>query len=317
MDRITVIIPVYNIAIYISRCLDSVLKQTYQELEIIAVNDGSTDGSLEILNSYALLDKRVVVIDKENGGVTSCRKTGVERANGEYVFFLDGDDWLELDTLERLYKVAKERDADVVVGDIYKSFGDRDVPYKADSFFSLGSKEYIYQLAIGKQYWCLCMKLLKTDIVKRMNIPDGLSMAEDMTGMLQLAYFAGTIAKCDYYGYHYYQRQGASTKTPTKKHAIDALQAAEYVTNFLKEQGAYEEYFDEIAWINLRCLLTSCNQGGVSRNTPQVVQIYEKYYKSKYLSVFHLLHRLVLLGFKYGFNGYKLLFVYKRIRRAI
>lgn len=317
MEKITIIIPVYNIAIYIRRCLDSVIKQTYRDLEIIAVNDGSTDGSLEILRSYALLDKRVVVIDKKNGGVTSCRKIGVERAKGEYIFFLDGDDWLELDTLERLHEVAKERNADIVVGDIYKSFDDHDVPYEADDFFSLDSKEYIHQLAIGKQYWCLCMKLLRADIVRRMHIPDGLSMAEDMTGMLQLAYFARTIAKCDYYGYHYYQRQGASTKTPTVKHAFDALLAAEYVTNFLRGQGEYEKYFDEIAWINLRCLLTSCNQGGVPRNIPQVVQIYEKYYKSKYLSVFHFLHRLVLFGFRYGFNGYKLFFFYKRIKRVV
>lgn len=313
MDKITIIIPVYNIAPYLRRCLDSVLQQTYELLEVIVINDGSTDNSLSILEEYALGDERIKIIDKNNGGVTSCRKIGVEQADGGYVFFLDGDDWLEKETIERLYWVAKKQDADVVVGDIQRRVKAKFFPYVVDDFETLSSKEYIYQLARGKQLWCLCMKLIKTSICKRMVVPDGLSMAEDMTGMLQIAYYAKCIAKCNYYGYNYYQREGASTKTPTRKHAEDVLLAAEYVTGFLSKNN--KDYTKAIAWINLRCLLTSCNQGGLSRKDSRIVNIYKEYFKTEYLAIFPWFQRLILWGFCYGVNLYQLLFLLRKFQR--
>ncbi|MCQ4872554.1 glycosyltransferase family 2 protein [Butyricimonas paravirosa] len=317
MDKISIIIPVYNLASYIRRCLESVIKQTYKELDIIVINDGSKDNSLEILKEYASKDSRIRIIDKKNGGVTSCRRVGLEQVQGEYVFFLDGDDWLEIETLSRLYSCSQRNKADIVLGNVFYSSDVSDKPLLSHSFDTISSREFIHQLAHGKQLWSLCMKLIKTSICRKMIIPDDLSMAEDMAGMLQLAYFARIVAKDEYYGYHYYQRQGASTKTPTLKHAKDALLAAKYVTDFLKRHDSFEEYIEEIAWINLRCLLTSCNQGGVSRNDPLVEQIYKQYYCTKYLSIFSWSHRLILFGYKKGINLYKLLFLYRKWRTAI
>ena len=104
MSRISVsvIIPVYNLAKYLSKCLESVLAQTYANFEIIAIDDGSTDDSAAILKKYAEKDKRVKPILKANGGVSSARNAGLDKAEGEYIFFLDGDDWIEPETLERL-----------------------------------------------------------------------------------------------------------------------------------------------------------------------------------------------------------------------
>ncbi|WP_065219823.1 MULTISPECIES: glycosyltransferase family 2 protein [Butyricimonas] len=317
MDRISIIIPVYNLASYIRRCLDSVINQTYKELEIIVVNDGSKDNSLEILQEYASRDARIKVIDKENGGVTSCRRVGVEFAQAEYIFFLDGDDWLENETLEYLYTCAENKKADIVLGNFFYSSDVKNMPIQSDSFDTISSPEFIYQLAYGKQFWGLCMRLIKTSICKKMIIPERLSMAEDMVGMLQLAFYARTVTKSDYYGYHYYQRHGAATKSPTLKHAEDALLAAKYITDFFKERGCFEKYFTEIAWINLRCLLTSCNQGGISRNDPLVVQVYKQYYRKKYLAIFTKPHRLILFGFKNGINLYKLLFLFRTWKYTI
>ena len=314
MVTLSIIIPVYNLELYIRRCLNSVIEQTYKELEIIVVNDGSKDGSLKILEEYASKDSRVQVIDKENGGVTSCRRVGLEQAQGEYVFFLDGDDWLENETLDRLYSCAKAKNAEIVLGNVYFSSDTKDEPVLSSSFDSISSKEFIHQLAHGKQLWSLCMKLIKTSVCRKMIIPDTLSMAEDMTGMLQLAFYARTIAKSDYYGYHYYQRPSASTKSPTLKHAKDALVAAEYITSFFERKGVYQEYFDDIAIINLRCLLTSCNQGGVDRGNLLVKRIYDSYYQRKYLSYFNWAHWLILSWFKKGINLYKLYFVVRGLR---
>lgn len=93
-DKITVIIPVYNVENYLERCLKSILYNTYTNLEIICVNDGSTDNSKKILESYSKRDKRVVVINKKNAGVSSARNAGIKIATGEYIAFVDSDDWI-------------------------------------------------------------------------------------------------------------------------------------------------------------------------------------------------------------------------------
>ncbi|MFR4037388.1 MAG: glycosyltransferase family 2 protein [Butyricimonas faecalis] len=261
MDKISVIIPVYNIASYLQRCLDSVISQTYKNLEIIVVNDGSLDNSLEILEEYAIRDERVVVLNKENGGVTSCRREGLANAQGKYIFFLDGDDWLESESLERLYLLGKEQDADIIVGNAYYSTDNEDIEMFSTNFDVLSSKEFIHSLAIGKQPWCLWMKLIKKSICYKMVIPDGLSMAEDMLGVLQLSFYARVIAKSNYHGYHYYQRQGCCNKNSNEKACDGCVIGRKVCIRFFKAKNAYSDYFDDIAIINLRCLLTCCNQG--------------------------------------------------------
>lgn len=102
MSRITVVIPVYNVEKYLKECLDSVLNQTFPDWEAVCVNDGSTDGSIDILNEYALKDNRLKNITQPNGGLSSARNTGIKAAKGDYVLFLDSDDWLEPNTLETI-----------------------------------------------------------------------------------------------------------------------------------------------------------------------------------------------------------------------
>jgi len=114
MPKVSVVIPVYNVEAYLSRCVDSVLSQTLADLQIILVDDGSPDGSPAICDDYAKKDPRVRVIHKPNGGLASARNAGMAVADGEYLFFLDSDDWLELDGLEGLVKIADEKQVDFV-----------------------------------------------------------------------------------------------------------------------------------------------------------------------------------------------------------
>lgn len=113
MPAISVIIPVYNVEPYLRECLDSVVNQTFRDLEIICVNDGSTDGSPAILNEYAAKDSRIQIVTKENGGLNSARNAGLERVTGEYFSIVDSDDWLDLMAYEKAYARAKESDADM------------------------------------------------------------------------------------------------------------------------------------------------------------------------------------------------------------
>lgn len=112
---VSIIVPVYNAEKYLVKCLDSVVNQTLVNIEIIIVDDGSTDGSSEICKGYAEKDERIIYFKKENEGLAAARQDGIERARGEYIGFVDSDDWLEPNMYERMYSVAKSEDADVVL----------------------------------------------------------------------------------------------------------------------------------------------------------------------------------------------------------
>ncbi|MCM1338656.1 MAG: glycosyltransferase [Muribaculaceae bacterium] len=118
--KISIIIPVYNAEKFLRRCLDSLINQTLKDIEIICVNDSSTDNSLAILNEYAQIDNRIVVISQENSGPSEARNRGLDIAKGEYIGFVDSDDWVSLDYFENLYNAAKENNADIAAAGIIK-----------------------------------------------------------------------------------------------------------------------------------------------------------------------------------------------------
>ena len=115
MPKVSVIIPVYNVENYLRECLDSVVNQTLKDIEIICVDDGSTDSSLEILKEYAAKDERIIIIQQENKGAGAARNTGLNTASGEYVYFVDADDWLSVDCLEKTYNKISANNADVCI----------------------------------------------------------------------------------------------------------------------------------------------------------------------------------------------------------
>ena len=120
---LSVIVPVYNVEAYLKRCIESVIGQTYKNLEIILVDDGSSDESGNICESYAMSDQRIKVIHQENKGLSGARNTGVKNATGEYVAFFDSDDWLDLTAYEKMIKLVKENKLDIVVCTISKTNG--------------------------------------------------------------------------------------------------------------------------------------------------------------------------------------------------
>ena len=122
MDLISVVVPIYNLDAYLYQCVSSIAQQTYKNLEIILVDDGSTDNALEICEFFRKSDTRIRVIAKPNGGLVTARKAGLNAATGKYVFYVDGDDWINPDCIERYYKLAIEHDADIVVGDYRREF---------------------------------------------------------------------------------------------------------------------------------------------------------------------------------------------------
>lgn len=115
MTKISVIVPVYNVEDYLGECLDSLITQTLSDIEIICINDGSTDNSLEILTNYSKRDSRIKIITQENKGLSSARNRGFEFINGKYTYFIDSDDILKSDALEKLYNLACDKNTDFII----------------------------------------------------------------------------------------------------------------------------------------------------------------------------------------------------------
>lgn len=124
MGKTSVIIPVYNVEEYLNQCVDSVLRQTYNNIEVILVDDGSTDQSGKICDDYAKIDSRVSVIHKPNGGLSDARNVGTQHACGEYIFYLDSDDWIEDETLEILRQLLNSNHADIAIANYFYAYDD-------------------------------------------------------------------------------------------------------------------------------------------------------------------------------------------------
>ena len=145
MKKVSIILPVYNVEKYLRKCLDSIINQTFDDFEVICINDGSTDNSLEILNEYAQKDSRFIIISQENQGQGVARNKGIEISQGEYIQFVDPDDWIELNMLEKLYDFAKKHQSQVVKFN-YTEYNDYSGQYKKVNFTKRIKKDYNYDL---------------------------------------------------------------------------------------------------------------------------------------------------------------------------
>ena len=209
---ISVIIPVYNTAKFLSTCIKSVVNQTYQDLEIILVNDVSTDSSIHICNRFKEKDKRIILIDKkQNEGVEKARYDGILVAKGEYICFVDSDDWLEKNALKRMYDKAVETDADYVEIGMQRVL-DRHKIIKRKNYPTI--KGLITQPQLFNSYYIsffgvnilsvnIWGKLYKSNFLKNPPQPIGLAMGEDLYFNLELFPHLQKIYIDDYIGYNY------------------------------------------------------------------------------------------------------------------
>jgi len=169
-ELISVIIPVYNVEQYVESCLNSVINQSYTNLEIILVDDGSTDRSGEICDQYALKDSRIKVIHEENAGLGEARNRGLRIASGDYICFVDSDDWIEEDYCKELVKAAERTNSDIAICGYNECFKDGKTPkVKYDDCFTTTGKEILhYTMTANSKYWfniSVWNKLYKREII--------------------------------------------------------------------------------------------------------------------------------------------------------
>ncbi len=265
-ELISVIIPVYNVEEYLRECIDSVLKQTYEELEIILVDDGSTDTSGDICDAYAQKDERVQVIYQKNQGQAVARNTGFAKAKGKYIYFLDSDDWIVPETLEKLVKKAEQENAEVVFFDAY-SFTENPEMFHVEQRY-LRKHEYTTDLGYNvlarlqkhKEYHCsVPLLLLEREFLVENNIYfySGV-FYEDMLYTYEVFCKAKCVA---YIGEAFYQRRYRSNSTMTsrknQKHYISAKKVYEKVRDVSQELGILED--DTARKYVVRCAFNALN----------------------------------------------------------
>lgn len=234
-EKITVIVPVYNVEDYLDKCLDSVIKQTYKNIEIIVVNDGSTDNSGEICQEYAQKDNRITYVEQENGGLSDARNAGLERMTGSYVTFVDSDDWIEQDYVEVLYNKLTEYQADVSVGNYYSYNEDEGMYYfhiNGDSYYekvfdNVSIFENLYESQEMKSFALISAwgKLYKASLFDYIRFDKG-KLGEDGYMNQKLYLLVQKVIYINQGLYAYRQRSGSITKTWTEKwmHAlVDAM----------------------------------------------------------------------------------------------
>ena len=256
MEKISIVVPIYNVERYLGRCIESLIKQTYTNLEIILVNDGSKDNSLSICKGYAKKDTRIVVIDKVNEGVSVARNTGIEAATGSYIGFIDPDDYIEPTMYECLYTHIKEQDCPVCLCDFYKDTKKRSIPQRFEFKEAvLEDSEIVDKIInhmvgmsdlISRCVWimgCVWRGLFKKSFLDEyeLRFVAGITIMEDLVFMIQTLLKCHKVAICHETLYHYVQNPTSALHTYNKRFWEDQIMVYDLLEKALINDANLDE----------------------------------------------------------------------------
>lgn len=251
MAKVSIIVPVYNTENYLKKCLDSLVSQTLEDIQIIIVNDGSTDNSQKIIDDfYNKYPKKIVKLSKQNGGLSDARNFAIPYINSRYVAFIDSDDYIEPNMMESMYDVAIKEDIDLVECDFIWEYDKR---IKNDSGITYAEiKDYFINGRV--MAW---NKLIKTSIILDNNIkfPFGLRY-EDVEFFYKMVPFIKKHKNINKEFYHYIQRNTSIANTQNEKNG-DIFKILDNILEFYKKNNLYNEYKEKIEYLFIRLLLGS------------------------------------------------------------
>ena len=226
----SIIVPIYGVEKYIRQCADTVLGQTYPNVQFIFVNDGTKDNSMQVLDElieekYSHLKDRIVIVNKENAGLPAARKTGVEHATGDYILHVDSDDWIELDTAEKIAQKALETNADLICFKVFKEEARR-TRVRGDRQYTIEQKDkFLRDIMTHKAYGYTVNKCAKRKLYIENKVHFArFGMFEDVFMMTQLIDYAGSYAHIDAPFYHY--RRTNNESFTRQKRAVKRLYAS-------------------------------------------------------------------------------------------
>ena len=247
MELVSIIVPVYNTELFLRGCLDSLLAQTYSNIEIILVNDGSTDGSLEICRQYGLRHCNISVIDQPNGGVSAARNRGMEAAQGTFITFVDGDDVLLPDAVETMYRLMDFHSADMVCGGLADSQATVDEERRAVSVLS---EQETVRMALQEVSASACAKLYRISAIAGISFAEGRKINEDGFFVFECCMRQLKIVETDQIVYLYTRRPGSASRVKFSDKFLDILYFFDKKREFIAEN--YPQYMNLIDRLEIR-----------------------------------------------------------------
>lgn len=229
-NLVSVIVPIYQVEKYIHRCVKSILNQTYRNIEVILVDDGSPDGCPEICDEYEKLDSRVIVIHQKNQGLSAARNAGLDIANGKYIFFVDSDDYIDNNVIKKMVESAEQNNADLVICNYIcvdnqgNECDDTHLKKLENAFITLEDILAQSAEAGGEVFIVAWNKLYKKELWKCYRYPVG-RIHEDEFAFHHIMLRCKTIVSTDYEGYYYVQREGSIMSARSLKSQLDAMDA--------------------------------------------------------------------------------------------
>jgi len=225
--RISVIVPVYNVEEYLKRCLDSLVNQTYSNLDILLVNDGSTDSSGQICDEYAEKDGRIRVLHKENGGVSSARNAGIDVATGDWISFIDSDDWIVEDYYEKIAVFFEDENTDMVSVRVQRYSEFESSKKELSEKFKVFENDTIMKILLGKKafgsFFSTCTKVYKKRVLEGVRFELNNGYGEDILFNFLAFQNIKQAVVSEREGYFYYVREGSATQKPLNVLALDLL----------------------------------------------------------------------------------------------
>lgn len=273
--KVSVIVAAYNIENYIERCLESLVNQTLKDIEIIVVNDGSTDNTCLKVEKFLNRDKRAILINQENKGSIEARKSGLNIAKGEYILFVDGDDWLELNALKILYENAIKNNSDIVLYQAFRSYDNGKEVFRMHA----KCKEYsLEEVFLGKIFPSLCSKFIKLDYIKSNNIqfPSNISFAEDLATVTSLFIFNPKVSDEDTPLYNYYRRSNSITNQINSK-VLEIDEAFNFIKKTLHTHEIYVENKDKFEYLVYSHMFDNWFLKYADLEQKYILDLYKKY----------------------------------------
>lgn len=242
---ISIIVPVYNASSFISKCIRSILNQKFRNFELLLINDGSTDNSLELCQEFAANDDRVKVFNRKNHGVSATREFGIQNAQGEYTLFVDSDDWIDENMLQDMFYAAKTNNADLVGSNFYEVYNDRKILNR--TYYN--TKEEFTRDVI-KSHWGVVWKILvKKEIYVKNDIhfPININGGEDYVVCVKLLLNSEKVISVDK-AFYFYNRcnQSSIMSTTTQKKVDEQIKATEIIEDYLTNLGLKLNYKFEL-----------------------------------------------------------------------
>ena len=302
---ISIIIPAYNAEQYIRRSIESCQKQTYSNLEIVVVNDGSKDSTSSLVREMQLDDSRIKLVEKANGGLVSARKEALQHVSGDFVFFLDADDVIDENTIESLAQYTK--DYDVIVADfLLENENGKVLPFQHKNNKVFGDDKIgLYSNFLSKSITAsLCGRLIRTDMLKDFSTPIHITTGEDViTNLIMVKNHNPRIKVINIPFYHYIQYPHSMVNTKNRKTLMKRVEYAQWVLDFMRQECLLDNVLirPHLQYLLLDEYYSFLRDGGKVEYCPSFCKLVNlEFWSDEILINFPIWKRLVLKSYHYN-----------------